>query len=122
VTWGSYIALARLHDDRTVLARWREGLISGFGYEAASQSAIDDKRPQIEDFLRRLAKARRWAAEHPKEFAAVLAKETGLSPEIALYTVEHYRLTAGPDRRRVRGRGAGRAGSLPRQRGGDLDP
>jgi len=95
VTWGSYIALARLHDDATVLADG-EKVLSGFGYEAASQSAIDGKRPQVEDFLRRLAKARRWAAEHPKEFAAVLSKETGLSPEIALYTVERYRLTPAP--------------------------
>lgn len=95
VAWGSYIALARLHDDATVLADG-EKVLSGFGYEAASQSAIDGKRPQVEDFLRRLAKARRWAAEHPKEFAAVLAKETGLSPEIALYTVERYRLTPVP--------------------------
>jgi sulfonate transport system substrate-binding protein len=95
VTWGSYIALARLHDDATVLADGGK-VLSGFGYEAASQSAIDGKRPQVEDFLRRLAKARRWAAEHPKEFAAVLSKETGLSPEIALYTVERYRLTPAP--------------------------
>jgi sulfonate transport system substrate-binding protein len=95
VTWGSYIALARLHDEATVLADG-EKVLSGFGYEAASQSAIDGKRPQLEDFLRRLAKARRWAAEHPKEFAAVLSKETGLSPEIALYTVERYRLTPSP--------------------------
>jgi sulfonate transport system substrate-binding protein len=95
VTWGSYIALARLHDEATVLADG-EKVLSGFGYEAASQSAIDGKRPQLEDFLRRLAKARRWAAAHPKAFAAVLSKETGLSPEIALYTVERYRLTPAP--------------------------
>jgi sulfonate transport system substrate-binding protein len=95
VTWGSYIALARLHDEATVLADGGK-VLSGFGYEAASQAAIDGKRPQVEDFLRRLAKARRWAAEHPRAFAAVLAKETGLSPEIALYTVERYRLTPAP--------------------------
>lgn len=90
VTWGSYVALARLHDDATVLADG-EGVLAGLGYEAASQAAIDGKRPQVEDFLRRLAKARRWTAAHPKEFAAVLSRETGLSPEVALYTVERYR-------------------------------
>jgi sulfonate transport system substrate-binding protein len=91
VTWGSYVALAKLHDEATILADG-EGRLSGYGYEAASEAAITGKRPQVEDFLRRLAKARRWAGEHPKEFAAALSKETGLSPDVALYTVEHYRI------------------------------
>ncbi|MGR4865919.1 ABC transporter substrate-binding protein [Caulobacter sp. LARHSG274] len=91
VTWGSYVALARLHDDATVLADG-DGRLSGYGYEAASEAAIAGKRPQMEDFLRRLAKARRWAGEHPQEFAAALSKETGLQPDVALYTVQHYRI------------------------------
>jgi len=91
VTWGSYVALARLHDDATGLADG-DGRLSGYGYEAASEAAIAGKRPQMEDFLRRLAKARRWAGEHPKEFAAALSKETGLQPDVALYTVQHYRI------------------------------
>lgn len=95
VTWGSYIALARLHDDANILADGGK-VLSGFGFEAASQTAIDNKRPQVEDFLRRLAKARRWAARHPKDFATVLSRETGLSPEVALYTVERYRIVPAP--------------------------
>jgi len=95
VTWGSYIALARLHDAARILADGT-GVISGFGYEAASERAIADKRPQVEDFLRRLAKARRWAAANPEAFAKVLSRETGLSDEIALYTVRNYRLLPTP--------------------------
>lgn len=91
VTWGSYVALARLHDDATILADG-DGRLSGYGYEAASEAAIAGKRPQVEDFLRRLAKARRWAGEHPQAFAAALSKETGLQPDVALYTVQHYRI------------------------------
>jgi sulfonate transport system substrate-binding protein len=91
VTWGSYVALAKLHDDATILADG-EGRLSGYGYEAASEAAIAGKRPQVEDFLRRLAKARRWAGEHPQEFAAALSKETGLQPDVALYTVQRYRI------------------------------
>jgi sulfonate transport system substrate-binding protein len=90
VTWGSYVALAKLHDDATVLADG-EGRLSGYGFEAASEAAIAGKRPQVEDFLRRLAKARRWAGEHPREFAAALSQETGLQPDVALYTVQNYR-------------------------------
>lgn len=91
VTWGSYVALAKLHDDAVILADG-EGRLSGYGFEAASEAAIAGKRPQVEDFLRRLAKARRWAADHPEEFAAVLSKETGLQPDVALYTVRQYRI------------------------------
>lgn len=91
VTWGSYVALARLHDDATILADG-DGRLSGYGFEAASDAAITGKRPQIEDFLRRLARARRWAGDHPQEFAQALSKETGLSPDVALYTVQNYRI------------------------------
>lgn len=91
VTWGSYVALAKLYDDATVLADGA-GRLSGYGFEAASEAAIAGKRPQVEDFLRRLAKARRWAGEHPKEFAAALSRETGLQPDVALYTVQQYRI------------------------------
>jgi sulfonate transport system substrate-binding protein len=91
VTWGSYVALAKLHDDATILADG-EGRLSGYGFEAASEAAIAGKRPQVEDFLRRLAKARRWAGEHPQEYAAALSKETGLQPDVALYTVQRYRI------------------------------
>jgi sulfonate transport system substrate-binding protein len=95
VTWGSYVALARLHDAARILADG-EGLLGGFGYEAASEAAIAGKRPQIEDFLRRLARARRWAADNPDAFGKVLAKETGLSEEVALYTVRQYRIRPEP--------------------------
>ena len=95
VTWGSYVALARLHDDARILVDG-EGLISGFGYQAASEKAIAEKRPQLEDFLKRLAKSRRWAADNPDAFGKVLAKETGLSEDVALYTVRRYRIQPAP--------------------------
>lgn len=91
VTWGSYVALAKLHDDATILADG-DGRLSGYGFEAASEAAIAGKRPQMEDFLRRLGKARRWAADHPQEYAEALSKETGLQPDVALYTVRQYRI------------------------------
>lgn len=95
VTWGSYVALARLHDAARILVDG-EGLLSGFGYEVASEKAIAGKRPQIEDFLKRLARARRWAASNPDAFGKVLSRETGLSEEVALYTVRQYRILPTP--------------------------
>lgn len=94
VTWGPYIPLA-LASGARVLASG-EGLISGYGYEAATEAAIATKRPQIADFLHRLALARHWAVDHPREYAAALSKETGLDPAAALYTVQRYRLLPTP--------------------------
>jgi len=95
VTWGSYVALARLHDSARILIDG-EGILLGAGYEAASLKAIETKRPQIDDFLRRLARARRWAIDNPDAFAAVLSKETGLSLDVAQYTVRYYRFSPVP--------------------------
>jgi sulfonate transport system substrate-binding protein len=41
----------------------------------------------LRDFLTRLAKASRWEGDHKAEFAAVLARETGLPSDVALFTV-----------------------------------
>jgi len=89
VTWGPYIPLA-LASGARVLASG-EGLISGYGYEAATEAAIATKRPQVADFLHRLAIARHWAVDHPQEYAEALAKETGLDVAAALYTVQRYK-------------------------------
>jgi len=86
VTWGSYIGLARLNDHARVVADG-QGLLSGIGFEAANDSAIAAKHAELDDFLRRLAKAELWEATHKREYAAVLAKETGLAPDVALFTV-----------------------------------
>jgi len=90
VTWGSYVGLAQLHDHARIVADG-EGLLSGIGFEAASNGAIAAKHAQLDDFLRRLAQAERWEATHKAEYAAVLAKETGLPPDVALYTVSQAR-------------------------------
>ena len=86
VTWGSYIHLAQQTDGARVLADGR-GVLSGYGFEVANIAAISAKRPQIEDFLHRLSQAQRWVGDHRAEYAAALAKETGLDPEIAALTV-----------------------------------
>jgi sulfonate transport system substrate-binding protein len=94
-TWGSYVGQAQLHDHARVLADG-QGLLNGIGFEAAYDPAIDAKHAQLEDFLRRLAQAQRWEATHRTEYAAVLAKETGLPPDVALYTVSQARGVPSP--------------------------
>jgi sulfonate transport system substrate-binding protein len=89
-TWGSYVGLAQLHD-RTRLLADGDGLLTGIGFEAATDTAIAAKRAQRTDVLARLARAERWESSHQAEYAAVLAKETGLPQDVALYTVSRVR-------------------------------
>jgi sulfonate transport system substrate-binding protein len=95
VTWGSYVGLAQLHDKTRIIADGA-GLLHGIGFEAANDNAITAKHAQLEDFLTRLAKAERWEGAHKDEYAAVLAKETGLPLDVALYTVSKVRGVATP--------------------------
>jgi sulfonate transport system substrate-binding protein len=94
-TWGSYVGLAQLHDHTRVLADG-QGLLTGIGFEAATDSAVRAKHAQLADFLARLARAGRWESSHQAEFAAVLAKETGLPADVALYTVSRARSAPAP--------------------------
>lgn len=90
VTWGSYVALAIDHDKARVLTDGR-GLMSGYGFEVAGERAIAGKRAELDDFLGRLARAKRWVGDHKDEYAQVLSKETGLELPIAKYTVANTR-------------------------------
>jgi sulfonate transport system substrate-binding protein len=87
VTWGPYVHIAKRDDGARSLSDGR-GVLSGLGFQAANVDAIAAKRVQIADFLRRLSQAQRWSESHRDAYAAVMAKETGLDPEIARLTVE----------------------------------
>ena len=95
VTWGSYVGLAQLHDKTRIVADGT-GLLHSIGFEVANDNAIATKHAQLADFLTRLAKAEQWEGAHTNEYAAVLAKETGLPSDVALYTVSKVRGVATP--------------------------
>lgn len=88
-TWGSYVGIAAIEDGDRILVDG-SGLPGNIGFYAASDAAIAGKRPLLADFLRRLAKARIWARAHPRDYAAVLAKETGIPFKVALFSVQSY--------------------------------
>ncbi len=90
VTWGPYVAVAEIRDGARRIADG-QGLMSGYGFEAASLQAITAKRAQVADFLARLSRAQRWLGAHRAEYAAVLARETGLDLDIAAATVSSTR-------------------------------
>lgn len=94
-TWGPYVGLAQLHGHTRIVADGA-GLMHGIGFEAANENTIAAKPAQLQDFLARLAKAERWEGAHKAEYAAVMAKETGLPADVALYTVSKVRGVATP--------------------------
>jgi sulfonate transport system substrate-binding protein len=83
-TWGAYVGYALLQDKQRALADATQ-LPAGAGFFAASDKSINTKHAQIADFVQRLARARQWVASHREEYAAVLAKETGLPLDVASF-------------------------------------
>lgn len=80
-TWQPYVAAALAEGDH--IAVDGRGLAQGYGFDIAHDSAIADKRPLLDDFLKREAKALQWANTHIEDFSKVLAHETGLPLPIA---------------------------------------
>jgi sulfonate transport system substrate-binding protein len=85
-TWAPYLPLAVRDEGARVLTDGR-GLLTGYGFEAASTPSITAKRAQLQDYLLRLGRAEIWARTHQDAYARVLAKETGLDDDIARKTV-----------------------------------
>jgi sulfonate transport system substrate-binding protein len=85
-TWGSYVGIAAIEDGDRILANG-VGLPGSVGFYAASNAAIEGKRPLVTDFLQRLTRARIWARSHPRDYAAVLSRETGIPFEVALFSI-----------------------------------
>lgn len=83
-TWNPYVGSTVLHGQGRVLVDGR-GLLKGYGFLVAPEQAIQAKRPILTDFLARHARAEKWASDNTGAYAAVLARETGLSPEDARY-------------------------------------
>lgn len=83
-TWGAYVGFALLKDNQRAIGDARE-LAAQAGFFAANDHAIATKRALITDFLGRLTRARQWAVGHREAYAKVLAHETGLPEDVALF-------------------------------------
>jgi sulfonate transport system substrate-binding protein len=64
------------------------------GVLASSSASIASKRPQLQDFLQRMARAQTWARQHPDSYAKIYSAQTGLSLEVSQLLVKrmnyHY--------------------------------
>jgi sulfonate transport system substrate-binding protein len=90
-TFGTYQANAEIHGARVL--RDGVGINSGIGVIAASDAALADpgKRAALADVLRRLALSNTWANAHPREYAQVFQRLTGLPADVVKLVVERDR-------------------------------
>lgn len=80
-TWDPYVALSEARQRARSIANG-VGVSSGLSFEAATDTAIRDKRAELADFLRRVAAGQRWALSHPDEVAAIQSRVTGLPVDV----------------------------------------
>jgi sulfonate transport system substrate-binding protein len=82
-TWEPYVSQEEvLFQSRRLLTA--EGLTSGISFEVASPNAIRDKRPELEDFLRRLTAARLWSLTNVGVYAQTWGKLMNIPPAVPL--------------------------------------
>src|SRR5258707_825313 len=73
-----------------------EGLASGLSFEVASTNAIRDKRPELEDFLRRLTAARLWSLTNVNASAETWGKLMNIPPAVPLNWLSRAKIQIAP--------------------------
>jgi sulfonate transport system substrate-binding protein len=82
-TWEPYVSQEEvLFQSRRVITA--EGLTPGLGFQVATPNAIRDKRPELEDFLRRLTAARVWSQTNVNAYAETWGKLMSIPPAVPL--------------------------------------
>ena len=82
-TWEPYVSQEEvLFKSRRVITG--ESLTPGLGFQVATPTAIKDKRPELEDFVRRLAAARAWSAGNVSSYAETWGKLMNIPTSVPL--------------------------------------
>jgi sulfonate transport system substrate-binding protein len=94
-TWEPYVSQEEvLFQSRRVITA--EGLTSGISFQVASLDAIRDKRPELEDFLRRLAAARAWSLTNVGAYAETWGKLMSIPPAVPLNWLSRAKIRVAP--------------------------
>jgi sulfonate transport system substrate-binding protein len=82
-TWEPYVSQEEvLFKSRRVITA--EGITPGIGFQVATPAAISDKRPELEDFVRRLAAARAWSLGNVAGYAETWGKLMNIPTAVPL--------------------------------------
>lgn len=95
-TWEPYVSQAVLSAGAQQLVNGTDALngtgpaggtplSNGYTFQVASRSALGDaaKNTAIGDYVVRIAKADLWATQHPEQWAAIYAQQTGIPLDVA---------------------------------------
>jgi sulfonate transport system substrate-binding protein len=94
-TWEPYTSQEEvLFQSRRVLMG--EGITPGIGFQVASLVAIHDKRPELQDFLRRLTLARAWSLSHVDSYAETWGKLMNIPAAVPINWLTRARIHVAP--------------------------
>ena len=94
-TWEPYVSQEEvLFQSRRVITA--EGITPGLGFQVASPDAIRDKRPQLEDFARRLAAARAWSQANVAGYAETWGKLMNIPTAVPLNWLSRAKIRIAP--------------------------
>ena len=94
-TWEPYVSQEEvLFKSRRVVTG--DGLTPGLGFQVATPTAIRDKRPELEDFVRRLAAARAWSAGNVGSYAETWGKLMNIPTSVPLNWLTRARIRITP--------------------------
>jgi sulfonate transport system substrate-binding protein len=94
-TWEPYVSQEEvLFQSRRVITA--EGITPGIGFQVASPNAIRDKRPELEDFLRRLTAARLWSLTNVSAYAETWGKLMNIPPAVPLNWLNRAKIQIAP--------------------------
>jgi sulfonate transport system substrate-binding protein len=94
-TWEPYVSQEEVlfQSQRLITA---EGITPGLGFQVASPDAIRDKRPELEDFLRRLTGARAWSLTNVGAYAEAWGKLMGIPSAVPLNWLSRAKIRIAP--------------------------
>jgi sulfonate transport system substrate-binding protein len=94
-TWEPYVSQEEvLFKSRRVITG--DGLTPGLGFQVATPTAIRDKRPELEDFVRRLAAARAWSAGNVSSYAETWGKLMNIPTSVPLNWLSRAKIRIAP--------------------------
>jgi sulfonate transport system substrate-binding protein len=94
-TWEPYVSQEEvLFQSRRVITG--EGITPGIGFQVASPNAIRDRRPELEDFLRRLTAARAWSLTNVGAYAESWGKLMNIPPAVPLNWLSRAKIHIAP--------------------------
>jgi sulfonate transport system substrate-binding protein len=94
-TWEPYVSQEEvLFKSRRIITA--EGLTPGIGFQVASPDAIRDKRPELQDFVRRLAAARAWSLGNVGSYAETWGKLMNIPTAVPLNWLTRAKIRIAP--------------------------